>query len=154
MVSLLSDCPLCPQRRVRVRLRPLNVGITITSGQWMSQTQTKDIGIISFIWGHYTHILHVIFVFSPMKAEISDSKYASEGIVWVGIFSSDLSAFISQAGRETGARWESRIFLFSDGLSERESWELRRLTDGIHSSHIWTLGPLPTSGGVVGAVVW
>ena len=102
MVSLLSDCPLCPQRRVRVRLRPLNVGITITSGQWMSQTQTKDIGIISFIWGHYTHILHVIFVFSPMKAEISDSKYAFEGIVWVGIFSSDLSAFISQAGRETG----------------------------------------------------
>ena len=48
---------------IRVTLRPLNVGITITSGQWMSQTQTKDIGIISFIWGHYTHILHVIFVY-------------------------------------------------------------------------------------------
>ena len=30
---------------IRVSLRPLNAGITITSGQWMSQTQTKDMGL-------------------------------------------------------------------------------------------------------------
>ena len=67
-----------------------------------------------------------------------------------------LIRFISlhQQGRQRDwARWESRIFLFSDGLGERESWEHRRLTDGIHSSHIWTLGLLSTSGGVVGAVL-
>ena len=135
---------------IRVTLRPLNAGITITSGQWMSQTQTKDMG------HHRLRLRSVktyLAYFCEMKAKIFECKYGSECIVWVGIFSSDLSAFISQAGQRDWARWESRIFLFSDGLSERESWELRRLTDGIHSSHTWTLGPLPTSGGVVGAVV-
>ena len=39
-----SESAMSASFLIRVTLRPLNAGITITSGQWMSQTQTKDMG--------------------------------------------------------------------------------------------------------------
>ena len=96
-----------------------------------------------------TNIFCMFFVcaLQPMKAEISDRKYASEGIVWVGIFSSDLSAFISQPGQR---EWSSvRISDISIlWWNERESWEHGDWQPGyrIHTHPIQ--GP---SVGVVGA---
>ena len=129
---------------IRVTLRPLNAGITITSGQWMSQTQTKDMG------HHRLRLRSVktyLAYFCEMKAKIFECKYGSECIVWVGIFSSDLSAWPGQ--RDWGSVRISDISIL--WWNERESWEQRRLTDGIHSSHVWT-NCLPPSMGVVGAV--
>ena len=63
---------------IRVTLRPLNVGITITSGQWMSQTQTKDMG------HHRLRLRSVktyLAYFCEMKAKIFECKYGSECIV-------------------------------------------------------------------------
>ena len=143
-IEMLQSESVSASFLIRVTLLPLNAGITITSGQWMSQSQTKDMD------HHRLHLRSVQTYFAcfmlarqPMKAEISDRKYASEGIVWVGIFSSDLSAFISQPGQRD---WSSvRISDISIlWWNERESWEHGDWQPGYrihsHTGTVWGRG--------------
>ena len=126
-----SESAMSASFLIRVTLRPLNARITITS-QWMSQTQTKDMG-------HHRLRLRSVQKYFAYFCVLANESWKlnmapSVHIVWVGIFSSDLSAFISQSGqKDWGSVRISDISIL--WWNERESWEQRRLTDG---TQIWS----------------